>query len=136
VCCTRIQAIEAGIHAGLVTRPNTANAGLSITMGFIVPLLRFECEYFNIYDVNRKSLNGGIRFMPKLSHVAPYLILGLGTEFAKINFDFKDYAGYSFLGGGLHIFMIEFMSLRLDCKYLNYRHFDRIKFSGGLVFHF
>lgn len=131
---------EAGITIGTITKPSRLNYGLSGGMGFLVPMVKFELEIYRKADTVapevQNAVTGGIKFRPKMGKFAPYAIVGFGTEFSGLGFDFDDYESFTFIGGGVHYYAAGMISLRADIRFLNYSGYNRTRLSAGLFFHF
>lgn len=132
-----LPAIEAGIIAGPINHGSNMTYGLSFGSGFPVPFLKLEFELYKISDETAKSMSAAIKFRTKLGSFSPYATLGIGTQFAKISFRFKeDYDGYLFLGLGAHLHLAPLISLRADVRFLHFAaRLNRTRISGGVFLH-
>lgn len=136
VLSSSIFSIEIGVLAGTtVKKPSINSYGLSASMGFFLPLVKFDVEFTKIADTKYKSLAAGIKFRPKFGRFALFVIIGAGTEFTKFDFDFSEYNGFLFLGGGGYIFFNEFISLRLGMRSLSFSKDTRTRIAAGLFIH-
>jgi hypothetical protein len=129
------QALDAGFIAGSVSQPTSFFYGLSAGSGTIVPMVKFEFEGYRIKDAGLNSLSAAVKFRPKFGSFSPYVFLGAGSEFAKLDFHFSDYSFYTMVGGGFHIFFSSMFSLRADLRFLHFSDLDRTRFSGGFFIH-
>jgi len=131
---------EAGLTIGTVTNPSRTNYGLSGGMGFLVPMVKFEIEIYRKSDTEaldpKNAVTTGIKFRPRLGKFGPYAVIGIGTEFNSLGFDFDEYENFSFIGGGVHYYLAGIISLRADIRFLNYSGYNRTRFTAGLFFHF
>ena len=98
-------------------------------------MTRLEFEGYRLSGMSMNALTAGIAFRPKLGKVAPYMILGAGAEFEKLNFHFSDYRAFTFLGGGCHLFLTPILSLRFDIRFTHSRDADGTRLSGGIFLH-
>jgi hypothetical protein len=128
-------AIDAGLIAGSITQPSSFFYGLSVGSGIIVPTLKFEVEGYRIKEPGLDSLSVAIKFRPKFGSFAPYVFLGAGGEFEKLNFHFSEYSFYTMVGGGFHYFIVSMLSLRFDLRFLHFPDLDRTRFCGGIFVH-
>ena len=135
-----LHSIEAGAIIGSINKPSRLNYGLSASMGFLVPMVKFEIELYKKANTEAPELSnaitGGVKFRPKFGKFAPYAVAGFGVDFKSITLDFDDYESFSFLGGGLHLFVSGMLSLRADVRFLNYSGYNRTRLSAGLFIHF
>jgi len=130
-----VSPVEMGIIGGTINKPGESIYGLSAGFGFIVPLLKFEVEYFNMSERAFESLTVGVKLRKKFGHIAPYAIVGAGAEFEKFTLKFGQYDTYLFVGGGIHYFLTSMLSFRGDIRFLNFSDFTRTRLSIGLFFH-
>ena len=134
-----LHAIEVGALAGNITNPSRLNYGFSVGMGFLAPMVKFEIEAYRLADTEalelRNAITGGVKFRPRFGKFAPYAVVGFGAEFKRISLDFDKYESFTFLGGGLHIFVTGMISLRGDIRFLNYSGYNRTRLSAGLFLH-
>jgi hypothetical protein len=75
------------------------------------------------------------KLRPKFKKVAPFVLVGVGTTFEKINFDFDQYEFFTLIGGGIHYYLGGFFSLRLDIRFQNFSDENRTRFGLGIFFH-
>ncbi len=131
---------EAGITIGTISNPSRLNYGLSGGMGFLVPTVKFEMEIYRKADTAAPGMQNaaavGFKFRPKFGKFAPYAIVGLGTDFAGLSFDFDEYESFTFIGGGVHYYLADMISMRADIRFLNYSGFNRTRLTAGLFLHF
>ncbi|MEI6614643.1 MAG: hypothetical protein WCL37_07080 [Chrysiogenales bacterium] len=128
-------ALDAGFVAGSISQPASFFFGLSAGMGLFVPMLKFEFEGYKLKESELNSLSAAAKFQPKFGRFAPYIFLGAGSEFTKLNFHFSEYHFYTMTGGGLHIFFSSMFSLRFDLRFLHFSDSDRARVSGGIFIH-
>lgn len=128
-------ALDLGLTAGSISQPSSFIYGISAGSGTIVPMLKFEFEGFRIAETGMNSLSAAIKFRPKFGVFAPYAVLGGGSEFARLNFHFSEYAFYTFVGGGFHLFFNSMISLRADLRFLHLSDVNKTRISGGLFIH-
>jgi hypothetical protein len=130
-----IFAIEVGLIGGNISNPSKFNYGISGGSGMFIPMLKFELEFYQLAESTRKGLTTGIKFRPKLGKLAPFMIVGAGTEMEKITFQLSEYDFFTFIGGGIHYFAIRNLSLRLDVRFLNFSAANRTRLEAGIFFH-
>jgi hypothetical protein len=128
-------ALDAGFIAGSISQPSSFFYGLSAGSGTIVPMVKFEFEGYRIKESGLNSLSAAVKFRPKFGSFSPYVFLGVGSEFAKLNFHFSDYDFCTMVGGGFHIFFSSMFSLRFDLRFLHFSDIDRTRVSGGVFIH-
>jgi hypothetical protein len=132
---TGLYSLEAGFIAGHLSLDSANFYGLSAGSGIFIPLTRLEFEGYRFSGPATNTLTAGIAFRPKLGRVAPYMIIGAGADFEKLNFHFSDYRAFSFLGGGCHLFLSSILSLRFDIRFIHSRDENRTRLSGGVFLH-
>jgi hypothetical protein len=126
---------EIGLIGGTNNKPSELNLGVSGTMGFFIPFIKFEIEAYKIVDYEFKGITGGIKFRKKLGPFAPYVTVGIGTEFEELNFKFSEYMSFTYIGGGTHLYLMDMLSLRFDIRFQKFSDFNRTRFTGGLFLH-
>jgi hypothetical protein len=132
----RLQAVDAGIFAGSLARSEGLSWGVGVDSGLLVPLLKLEAEGVKLGSTGMKSLSIGVKLRPRFGNISPYLVIGLGTAFESLNFDFNKYDGFSFIGGGIHLFMVNLFSLRFDVRFWRFALGDsRARLTAGLFLH-
>jgi len=140
LCTYGLFSIEAGLIGGRVTNPSHTLYGLSGTMGFIVPMIKFEVELYKMTDVAfpgfEKAATCAVKFRPKFGKFSPYAVAGFGAEFDKISFHSDEYDSFTFVGGGVHYYITGMISVRGDVRFLNYSGFNRTRLSAGVFIHF
>ena len=140
ICSVGLFSFEIGLIGGTITEPSHSVYGLSAGMGFLIPMLKFEVEVFKVHEAEFPQLpniiTGGIKLWPKMGKFSPYAIVGIGTEFEKLEFDFDEYERFTFIGGGVHYSIAGMISLRADVRFLNYSGFNRTRLTGGIFIHF
>lgn len=131
-----LQAINLGVMAGSVSKPSQSFWGFSGQMGMIVPVLKLDFEWARYSgDPDTNAMTAGIMVRPKLGKISPFGVLGVGTEFDTISFEFSRYNSYSFFGFGVHLFLMDIMSLRADARFLHFTDHSRFRISAGLFVH-
>lgn len=130
-----LNSAEAGIFAGNVSNPSKMVYGFTAMLGIIIPFTSIEVEYGKLIDTEIKNISVSLRIKKKLGNFAPYFIVGVGTNFQKITFNFSEYDNYSLIGGGIYLYLIDFMSLRFDLRNFHYSEVNRFRMSAGLYFH-
>lgn len=128
-------AVELGVIGGPMTNPQSFAYGFSVGSGMILPILKIEFEGFRVINETDNILTAGIKLRPKLGKIAPYGIIGAGVRFQRLNFDFNAYRFFTFFGGGLHFYVADMLSLRLDIRWLDHGEDNRFRFSVGLFLH-
>lgn len=128
-------ALDLGIVAGSSSQPASLFYGISVGSGTFVPLLKLEFEGWRIDETGMKSLSAAVKVRPKFGAFAPYVAAGAGAEFARLNFRFSEYDFYTFIGGGVHIFVASILSLRADLRFLNLPGANKTRISGGVFIH-
>lgn len=140
-CGGSVFGFEVGVTAGTMSKAVDSgfHYGIAGGTGMLVPMLKFEIEYYKIKDTGSpgksNTLSLGIKFRPKFGKFAPYGIVGVGGEFDSFGFRFSEYNKFSFFGGGLHFFLKGMISLRGDIRFLNYSDSTRTRFSAGIFIH-
>ncbi len=131
-----LDAVNLGVIAGKTSKPSQSFWGLNGQMGLIVPTLKLEIEWMH-YNADEvlNALMAGIMFRPKLGKLSPYGVLGVGSEFDTVSLKFSRYNSFAFFGFGCHLFLMEVMSLRVDCRFLNFSERKRFSLSAGLFVH-
>lgn len=135
VCGLCLSGYDLGVIGGALSKPNKMFVGFSGSMRLIVPTLKIEFELFKIIDSENNIISGGIKFNPKLGKISLYGMLGVGTEFEKINFDFSHYRAFTFLGFGAHLYLMDMLSLRGDMRFYNFTDVTRSRISFGIFLH-
>ncbi len=127
--------MQVGMIGGTINKPTEYLYGCSASFGFIVPLLKFEIEYYTMTDRAFEAVTGGVKLGKKVGRFAPYAILGAGTEFQNFTLKTSKYDTFLFVGGGIHFFLIDFLSLRADIRFQNFSGFNKTRLSAGVFFH-
>jgi hypothetical protein len=128
--------INLGLIAGTINKPSQSFWGVSGQMGMIVPVLKLDFEWVRYSgDPDTNALTAGIMARPKLGKISPYGVVGVGTEFDVLSFHFSRYNSFSFWGGGVHLFLMDIMSLRVDGRFQHFTDRSRFRFSAGLFVH-
>ena len=131
----KIRAIEFGVFVAKSNQPVSFNIGFSGGLGLLIPFLKLEIEAVNQKDAGKHLLTGAIKFRPKLKKFAPYVTLGAGSEFERFHLRFREYDFFTFVGGGLHLYLIPNFSLRLDIRVLRFSEFNRTRIGIGAFIH-
>ncbi len=126
---------DLGFIVGTVNNPNTFLYGLSGSMRLIVPTLKVEFEIYSKTEYSNSTMSVVVKINPKFGKFSVYGILGAGTEYEDITFDFSEYNGFTFIGGGAHLYLIDIMSLRFDFRLLSFSTINRLRLSLGLFVH-
>lgn len=126
---------DLGFIVGTVNNPPTFVYGLSGSMRLIVPTLKVEFEIYSKPEDSDSVMSVGVKINPKFGKFSVYGILGAGTEYEELTFDFSEYNGFTFIGGGAHFYLIDMLSLRFDFRLLSFSADDRIRLSLGLFVH-
>ena len=134
-------AFEFGVTGGVMSKSSSNfNYGIVMGTGFFVPMLKTEFEFYKMRGTeppdNPNGMTAGIKFRPKFGKFSPYAILGVGGEFEHLTFDFGEYNKFTLIGGGVHLFLMDMISIRADIRFLNFSDSTRTRFSGGVFFHF
>ena len=130
-----LPALELGAMVGNTTPSTSFFYGLSAGIGLPLPLLKVEIEACRNGESAANTVSAGVKVRLKWKAVAPYLVLGAGVQFTALTFDFSDYQGMSFIGGGLHIFPARMFSIRLDIRWQKYSDDRRTVISAGFFIH-
>lgn len=131
----KIFPIEVGLIGGNISNPSEFNYGLSGGSGLIIPMLKFELEFYQMAETNFKALTAGLKLRPKFGKLAPYIIVGAGTELDKFTFKFSEYEFFTFFGGGIHYFLIRNVSIRLDIRFQSFSAANKTRLEAGVFFH-
>lgn len=136
-------AVELGLTAGHMSKTYDSGTHYGIVggTGMIVPLVKLEFEMYRKsgeYPVGEFS-NGmslGIKLRPQWGKLAPYGIIGFGTEYETVGLDFDEYNSFTFFGGGVHFFFSGMVSLRGDVRFYSFSDSTRTRLSAGVFIHF
>jgi hypothetical protein len=131
----KASAIEVGLIAGATGKPASFFYGLSAGIGIIVPAVKLEFEGYRLAESAMNSLSAAVKFRPKFGKFAPYVLLGAGGNFEKLNFEFSQYSFYTMMGCGLHILFSSLFSLRVDARLLHFSDVNYTRISGGAFLH-
>ncbi|MCU0286198.1 MAG: outer membrane beta-barrel protein [Acidobacteria bacterium] len=134
---------EVGITGGAMSRKIDSgfHYGLGVTTGFLIPMIKFDIELYKMKENvgtavdKEKAISIGVKFRPKLGNFAPYVIVGIGGEFDKFTLDFGDYHKFTFIGGGLHFFIVDMLSIRGDIRTMHFSDMNKTRFSAGVFLH-
>jgi hypothetical protein len=134
-------AFELGVTGGVMSKSSSNfNYGIAGGTGFMIPMLKLEFEFYKMAGAEPPDkpnvITAGIKFRPKFGKLAPYGIIGVGGEFERLTFNFGKYDKFIFVGGGMHLFFSNMISIRGDIRFLNFSGSSRIRFSGGVFLHF
>lgn len=130
-----VSPLEVGIIGGSINHPSETVYGFSAGGGFMVPLLKFEVEYYNLTDRKWEALTVGVKLRKRIRNIAPYAILGAGSEFENLTFRFSDFDYFLFVGGGIHFYVGGLLSVRADLRFQNLSDQTKTRFTVGLFFH-
>lgn len=140
LCTYGLFSIEVGLIGGRVTNPSSNFYGLSGTMGFVIPMVKFEVELYKMSEVIfpgfENAAVAAVKFRPKFGKISPYAAAGFGAEFDTVSFDSEEYDSFTFVGGGVHYYITGMISVRGDIRFLNFSGFNRTRISAGVFFHF
>ena len=135
---TGLFSLELGVIGGNISNPSHLNYGLSTSLGFLVPLVKFEFEYTRKVDAGElefpNTFTGGIKFRPSFGRLMPYAVVGIWTEFQSFGLDFDEYESFTFIGGGIYYKMMVVFSIRADIRFLNFSGYNRTRLTAGLFF--
>jgi hypothetical protein len=132
---TGLWGYDLGVIGGFLSQPSDTLVGFSGSTRLIVPGLKLEFEMYKILETPGSTISTGVKFNPKLGKISLYGILGVGTGFEKLNFDFDQYRVFTFLGFGIHIYLMEILSIRGDMRFYNYSDLNRNRLSAGIFLH-
>ncbi len=130
-----VPAFELGLAGGSISRPAGFCYGLSFSSGAFVPLVFLEFEGWRIDEGGRKQLTAGVKLRPKLGAFSPYAVLGAGSEFRTLSLRFSEQDFFTFVGGGLHVYLSGMLSLRGDLRLQHLPYGNRFRASGGIFIH-
>ena len=126
---------ELGLIGGTINKPTESIYGISGTSGFIIPLLKFEVEYYNLAKRKWEAVTGGVKLRKKFGKFAPYAVVGVGAEFPNLTFHTSQYETFLFVGGGVHYHFAGFFSLRADIRFQNFSEKNKTRLSVGIFAH-
>lgn len=127
--------IEMGLIFGSINKPSEAIYGFSAGSGMLVPLLKLEFEYYNLADRRYEAVTIAVKVRKRFRKIAPYGVLGVGSEFDNITFDIDEYEPFFFVGGGIHYYIAGIFSIRADLRFQNFKDISKTRFSVGAFFH-
>lgn len=127
-----LRSIELGFILGDINKSTGLCYGVSVGSGMIIPIVKFEFEYYKIADSDYKALTTGLKIKPRIGDFSPYAVLGVGTDFIKFNLVLDDYRKFAFYGAGLYYYFLKMLSVRIDLRILNYSEFSNTRISGGI----
>jgi hypothetical protein len=131
----QLPAFELGLAAGSISRPAGLCYGLSFSSGAFVPLVFLEFEGWRLDEGGLKQLSAGVKVRPKLGSFSPYAIVGAGSEFRTLSLRFSEQDFFTFVGGGLHLYLSGMLSLRGDLRLQRLPSGNRFRASAGLFIH-
>jgi hypothetical protein len=67
--------------------------------------------------------------------LAPYGIIGVGCEYMRFNFRFSEYRWFTYIGGGVHFFLNDLISLRGDIRWQNFSDMNKTRLCAGIFVH-
>ncbi|MCP4220107.1 MAG: hypothetical protein GY765_36080 [bacterium] len=135
-------AIEVGVIGGDMSKTPGYFYGISAGSGLLVPKLKMEVELYKmpgtdtVEITNSNGISLGVKFRMKIAKIAPYAVAGVGAEMEKFTLKFGDFAKYTFIGGGIHLYVAGMVSLRGDIRLLNFSDGTKTRFSAGVFLHF
>lgn len=135
VMMTGLQGYDLGVIGGFLSQPSDTLVGFSGSTRLLVPGLKLEFEMFKVLETPGSTISTGVKFNPKIGKISLYGILGVGTGFEKLNFDFDQYRVFTLMGFGLHIYLLEILSIRGDMRFYNYTDVNRSRLSAGIFLH-
>ena len=127
-----LKSIELGLIAGDINNSTGLCYGISVGSGMIIPIVKFEFEYYKIVDGDYKGITTGLKLKPRIGDFSPYILLGVGTDFEKFNFVLSDYKKFTFYGAGLYYYFLKMLSVRIDMRILNYSEFSKTRITAGI----
>ncbi|MCK4835553.1 MAG: hypothetical protein KAT17_02905 [Candidatus Aminicenantes bacterium] len=127
--------IELGLIGGNMSNPSELSYGFSGGFGLFIPLLKMEIEWSPLPESELNAFSASIKLRPKFGKMSPFVVIGIGTEFEKLGFDFDQYDWFSLIGGGFHYYFNGFFSFRLDIRFQNFSDRNRIRIGLGVFFH-
>ncbi len=128
-------ALEVGVIAGSVSQPASFFYGVSAGFGIIVPTIKIEIEGYRLDDLALNNLSAAVKVRPKFGKFAPFVLLGAGGRFEKLDFHFSEYSFYTMMGCGLHILFSSIVSLRVDLRLLRFSGITDTRIGGGIFIH-
>jgi len=128
-------ALDLGLVAGSSSRPSSFFYGFSLGTGIVIPMLKLEFEGWRNAETGMNSLSAAVKFRPKFGVFAPYVALGAGSEFTRLNFRFSEYDFFTSVGGGFHLFFTSMISLRADLRFLKLPGVKKTRIGGGFFIH-
>lgn len=126
---------ELGLIFGSINKPSEAIYGFSAGSGMLVPLLKFEVEYYNLADRKYEALTLGVKLRKRFRKIAPYGVIGVGTEVEYFTFDVDEFDSFLFVGGGIHYYIAGIFSIRADLRFQNFKDISKTRFSVGIFAH-
>jgi len=127
--------VEFGLLAGKNTAPSSTTFGFSAGMGFLVPMVKFEFEMMKQSEMEFKEFGVGVKVRKKIGSFAPYVVIGAGTKFNDFSVIFSGYDYFTYIGGGMHYYILHLFSLRFDLRYQSYSEANNIRLSVGIFAH-
>jgi hypothetical protein len=131
---TSVFSIEMGLILGSIDNPREGIYGFSAGSGMLIPLVKFEIEYYNLADRRFEAVTIGLKIRKKFRKIAPYAVLGVGSEFKNLTFDIDKFETFFFIGGGFHFYISSFLSLRADLRFQNFKEISKTRISIGAFF--
>jgi len=130
-----LPAIDFGLFGGSMGHPGKMTFGGALRTGMFIPFTRLEFEASRGLEPKRTLMSVSLQVTGKLGHFAPYALAGVGTTFDRLNLHFSEYETMTFFGGGLHLYLIEYLSLRGDVRVIRLEGENHTRFSVGLFAH-
>ncbi|MEN8152639.1 MAG: hypothetical protein ABFR75_01330 [Acidobacteriota bacterium] len=127
-----LRSIEVGLILGNINESTGLCYGVSVGSAMLIPLVKFEFEYYRLPDSEYKAITTGLKIKPRLGDFSPYAVMGIGTDFIKFNLVLSDYKRFAFYGGGLYYYFLKMVSVRIDLRIMNYSDISKTRITGGL----
>lgn len=128
-------AVEFGLIAAKNTEPSATTLGFSAGAGLFIPMVKFEFEMMKQTDISFKEMAVGVKIRKKVGSIAPYVVIGAGTRYEKFSITFSGYDYFTYIGGGLHYYILHLFSLRADVRYQSYSDVNNVRLSIGIFAH-
>ncbi len=130
-----LTAIDFGVFGGASGKPGKLVIGGSMRTAMLIPFTRLEFEASRGFDPSHTVLTVSVQVTGKLGHFAPYALIGAGTSFERLNLRFSEYRTLTFFGGGIHLYLIEYLSLRGDLRFIRLAGENSTRLCAGLFLH-
>ncbi|HNX96674.1 MAG TPA: hypothetical protein PKK12_03245 [Candidatus Aminicenantes bacterium] len=130
-----LPAIDFGLFGGSMGHPGKLTFGGALRTGMFIPFTRLEFEASRGLEPKRTMMSVALQVTGKFGHLAPYALAGVGTTFDRLNLHFSEYETMTFLGGGIHLYLIEYLSLRGDIRFVRLEGENYTRLSAGIFAH-